>query len=283
MGNIYWNKLDLDQATNQDSSISIHILAIGDSWFHYIPCCLLTHIKNYISSLNIYALGANGLRSDGMKPYLKEVKDSLKTYSTIKVVAISAGGNDFAGPGDLDKIILNLNCENAGDIKDCYQQGQPNELFREVIGYYRDLIETVRVSIQDTNRHIVVFLHNYDYPIPDGRFVQVLLKKFGPWLKEPMETCKVNDKEAPLGGLRREICFDLINKFTEELKRLADEYKGNQFVSVQIINSAGTLDDSNKKWRKEWDNELHPSIKGFQKIAEKCWKTPMRKALGLQV
>lgn len=68
------------------------------------------------------------------KHILQEVKDSLKTYRTIKVIAVSAGGNDFAGLGDLDKIILNSNCGSAGNIKGCCQQGQPNKLFREVMG-----------------------------------------------------------------------------------------------------------------------------------------------------
>ena len=282
MGNVYWNN-DLNQATNQDSSISIHVLAIGDSWFHYAPCCLLTHIRKQIGSRNIYALGANGARADGMGAYLAEVQNSLKTYRTITVVAISAGGNDFAGTGDLDTKILNPNCRNANDIEDCYQPEQPDKLFREVIEHYKQLIDAVIHTIQGTNRRIVVFLHNYDYPIPDGRFVQVILKKFGPWLKKPMETCKVNDQEAPLGGLRRQICFNLIDKFTAEIEKLADEYKGNPFVDVQVTNSAGTLDDSALHWKEDWDNELHPSVKGFKKIVKKCWAVPMRKALGLTV
>jgi hypothetical protein len=94
---------------------------------------------------------------------------------------------------------------------------------------------------------------------------------------------KVNNQGAPLSGLRRQICFNLIDKFTVEIQQLADEYKNNKFVNVQVINSAGTLDDSDNEWKKEWDNELHPSVKGFEKIVKKCWEIPMRKALGLNV
>lgn len=175
-----------------------------------------------------------------------------------------------------------MDCGRANDIGNCYQIDQPDKLFREVIGHYKSIIEAIIEAIKGTNRHIVVFVHNYDYPIPDGSFLEILLFKFGPWLKRPMDKCKVQDPDKPHDGLRRKLCINLIDKFTQELERLANEYKNNQFVSIKIIRSAGTLDDREGEWQKEWSNELHPSTRGFKKIAEKCWKTPLRKALGLQ-
>lgn len=281
MGNVYWNEFQLEKARNQDPSLSIDVIAIGDSWFHYVSCCLLTALQNHIGSCNIYALGANGARADGMGHYLTQLKDYLKTYWTVKVVAVSAGGNDFAGDGDLDIKILKSDCRNIDDIEHCYQTDQPDKLFKEVIGHYKLIVEAIIETIKGTNRHITVLVHNYDYPVPDGRFLELLLFKFGPWLKRPMDKCKVRNPDKPHDGLRRKLCIDLIDKFTRELERLADEYKSNQLVSIQIIRSAGTLDDRESQWQKEWANELHPSTRGFKKIAEKCWKDTLRKALSL--
>lgn len=266
---IYWNQDTLD------TGISIHALALGDSWLYYIKNNLLTAIDKHIGTCNILAFGANGERASGLNSYVNQIKNLLKTYWTIKAVIISAGGNDFAGVGDLDKVILNNKCENFEDVESCYRENQPEDLFKEIINHYREIIKTIIDTIKDSNRHILVLVHNYDYPIPNGKFLIAFLHKFGPWLKDPMDNCGVRDADNPETGLRRQICVDLIDKFTQELKILAKEYENNKYVNLELIDSAGTLSND------QWANELHPTVKGFEKIVTKCWKKPIRKAIGL--
>jgi len=42
----------------------------------------------------------------------------LRDYATIELVCISAGGNDFAGVGDLDGEILAASCSSPTTVRD---------------------------------------------------------------------------------------------------------------------------------------------------------------------
>jgi hypothetical protein len=65
--------------------------------------------------------------------------------------------------------------------------------------------------------------------------------KIGPWLKDPMDKCKVLNDGEPAGGFRYRLCVDLINKFTKKLGSLAKDYQNNEIIRVEFIRSAGTL------------------------------------------
>jgi hypothetical protein len=88
-----------------------------------------------------------------------------------------------------------------------------------------------------------------------------------------MNTCNVNTSANPTVGLRHEICVDLINRFHKKLNKLSDFYQNHPCVKVEVINSAGTLEET------DWANELHPTSQGFNKIADQCWKNPIRNAV----
>jgi hypothetical protein len=187
----------------------------------------------------------------------------LSWYPQIRLVCISAGGNDFAGVGDLDDKILATDCSAATSLADCYRAGEPDGVFAAVEAAYRSLIEAIGALRPD----VKVLVHNYDYAIPDGR----ALPGVRSWLKLPMDNARVPTAGAPRDGLRREIVSDLIDRFTLRL----DSLESSSSQPVELVWSAGTLADT------EWANELHPKPSGFAKIANDCWSGPARHALGL--
>jgi hypothetical protein len=265
MGNIYWNQY----AALQGNGENVDVLAIGDSWFHYPFNNLLTPLYETLERPTIFAIGESGARSDELATgsWLGNFRRLLAQYPTIRLVCISAGGNDFAGIGDLDDRILARDCSAATTVKDCYREGGVEAVFAAVGDAYRTLLDEVAALRPD----VTVLLHNYDYAIPDGR----TLPGMRSWLKLPMDNCRVPAAGAPLDGLRREIVGDLIDRFTLCLDDLVATVNDEHEPAVGLVWSAGTLPDT------AWANELHPRPRGFNRIVRDCWSGPARQALGL--
>ncbi|HKE41975.1 MAG TPA: SGNH/GDSL hydrolase family protein [Casimicrobiaceae bacterium] len=261
MGHIFWN----DSSRLQDSGEQIDVLAIGDSWFHYPFNNLISPLFEALERPTIYVIGENGARADELSTgsWLGNFRKMLMGYPQIRLVCISAGGNDFAGVGDLDDKILAPDCSGATTVEQCYRAGEPQGVFDSVETAYGDLLAAVAAVRPD----LTVLVHNYDYAIPDGR----ALIGVRSWLKLPMDNARVPTAGAPKDGLRREIVRDLIDRFTLCL----DDVQSMSPQPVELVWSAGTLADS------DWANELHPKPSGFAKIVNDCWSGPARHALGL--
>jgi hypothetical protein len=264
MGHIFWN----ERIKLIDSGEMVDVLAIGDSWFHYPFNNLITPLHAALARPTIYVIGENGARADELSTgsWLASFSAMLNDYPTIRLVAISAGGNDFAGVGDLDAKILGADCSGAANADACFRTGQPDGVFADVGHAYRVLLSAVAA----VRPAATVLVHNYDYAIPDGRTLPGLRS----WLKLPMDNCRVPIAGAPADGVRRDIVRGLIDHFTLCLDGLATA-AGPAVPAVDLVWSAGTLPDS------AWANELHPRPGGFAKLVNDCWSGPARHALGL--
>ncbi len=263
MGHIFWN----ERIKLIDSGENVDVLAIGDSWFHYPFNNLITPLHGALARPTIYVIGENGARADELcaGTWLAAFRAMLADYPSIRLVAISAGGNDFAGVGDLDAKILDPDCSGAATAEACLRPGQPDGVFAAVGNAYRILLGAVAAARPDAT----VLVHNYDYAIPDGHTLPGLRS----WLKLPMDNCRVPAAGAPLGGVRRDLVRGLIDHFTLCLDELAAPAPGAP--AVELVWSAGTLPDS------AWANELHPRAGAFARIVDECWRGPARRALGL--
>jgi hypothetical protein len=252
-----------------DSGENVDVLAIGDSWFHYPRNNLITPLHSVLERPTIYVIGENGARADELAAgsWRANLASLLAQFPSIRLVCISAGGNDFAGVGDLDNRILAPDCSGETSVEGCYRAGQPDGVFDAVEAAYRTLIESVKSS----RPHATILVHNYDYAIPDGR----TLPGMRSWLKLPMDNDRVPEAGAPQEGLRRDIVRDLIDQLTLRLSDLETRLNGPGLSRVDLVWSAGTLADA------EWANELHPKSAAFERIVAECWSGPARSALGL--
>ena len=114
------------------------------------------------------------------------------------------------------------------------------------------------------NPQAPVLMHNYDNAWPTGRGL------FGPadWLKVPMDIAKV-----PL-PLRRDLFKDLLSALHDGQVQLAKEPGLGTLVPVQ---TAGELPETGvARW---WANELHPTPRGFARIARNRLLEPLGTAL----
>jgi hypothetical protein len=265
MGQIFWN----EYYRLLDSGENVDVLAIGDSWFHYPANNLLTPLHAVLERPTIYAIGENGARADELArgSWLANFNKLLVQFPSIRLVCISAGGNDFAGIGDLDDRILAPDCSGATTLDACYRAGQPDGVFDAVESAYRTLVAAVAAVRTD----LTILVHNYDYAIPDGR----TLPGMRSWLKLPMDNDRVPTAGAPLGGLRREVVRGLIDHMTIRLSDLETALNAPGRPKVELVWSAGTLDDA------AWANELHPKPSAFNRLVRECWSGSARRALAL--
>jgi hypothetical protein len=265
MGHIYWN----DYSRLQDSGEAVEVLALGDSWFHYPFNNLITPLFEALERPTVFVIGENGARADELctGQWLANLRRMLGDFPAIRLVCVSAGGNDFAGVGDLDDKILKPDCGAETSADTCFRAGQPDAVFGAVRSAYRDIVTAIAALRPDVS----VLLHNYDYAIPDGR----ALLGVRSWLKLPMDNCRVPTQGAPRDGIRRDLVRDLIDRFTLSLDDVVSSSGAVGQPVLELVWSAGTLSDA------QWANELHPKPSGFNRLVAECWSGAARRALGL--
>jgi hypothetical protein len=232
---------------------SVGILYEGDSWFAY-PMWLSTNIINEIKK----AYGTKIVQLDRSHSG-DEAREMLcgdqfgVLYETMALrnlefdcIAFSGGGNDIVGK---NLPILLREFKAGYTWEDCLNLQRYERRLREIEFAYHDLADLR----DDYQPKAWVFTQAYDYGFPSGKGVSILgITAAGGWLKDVMDARKI---PAPI---QKEIVDHMLARFDDMLIRVASQHDKWTHVRTQ-----GTLSDN------EWANELHPTEKGFKKIAEK--------------
>ena len=104
------------------------------------------------------------------------------------------------------------------------------------------------------NAQIPILIHGYAHPIPDGQGVRVLGDVIsGPWLEPAFKKKGYNDL-----AYNTMIMRTVIDRFNDMLSELAEDFED---IPVKHVDVRRCLNNS------LWDNELHPTSEGFEKIA----------------
>jgi len=225
------------------------IISEGDSWFSFpLHANTIDHLDEManrkISLLRLEKSGDELLTIFGGKQKAK-LRRYLSRYP-VEALLFSGGGNDIVGT-DLPPL---LKTKKPGmGWEDCIEKDRALRRIVQLQLAYLDLID-----MRDDHRPgCVIYVHGYDYAIPNGRPAKILGLKAGPWLKPHLDEKGITDlKDA------RRIIRWLIDRFNEMLADLAQNH--SQLIHVK---TRRTLSDD------EWNDELHPSRDGFEQIAEK--------------
>lgn len=251
------------------------ILAIGDSWFWYPNNNLLTAIANHPKLLdpfrNIQMLGYVGAKLDDLVfgKYADEFKREMSPLNSqyYSAVFVSGAGNDAVDYG----LCLQADCRPFDTAEKCISPDGMDSFLKEMSRAITTLLHDVSWNIAQQKRQVDVFIHGYDYPVPDGRgFAGTTI--IGPWLKPAMDKAGVQNND----GLRQDICRILIDQLNTMLTNFDKQTLPG--CRMHYIDSRGTL-RTGEQYQTDWANEMHPTPTGFNTIVDHKW-IPVLAALG---
>ncbi|MCB1911847.1 MAG: hypothetical protein R3E45_02900 [Rhodocyclaceae bacterium] len=241
------------------------ILAIGDSWFWYprnnVLQALVDHPRLKDPYRFIQLLGYNGAKLEQyvFGRYARDLEKHLSAgfRTAYSAIMISGAGNDAVDY----KLALARDCSTIADPSACLDQTKLDAFIGKLMAAMGALVQRITLAYGGESARPDIFIHCYDYPMPDGRgFKLADLKITGPWLKPAMVSRKVDKTLA----FRAQVCRALI----DHIAKAYQDFAASQ-SRVYCIDSRGCL--RNEKYRKDWDNELHPSMAGFKQVVDECW------------
>ena len=214
------------------------ILVIGDSWFWYpnnnILEAVAAHPRLKPDYRNMQMLGFNGARLDEYvhgryaAAFRHELRaGNLQYYSAL---IISGAGNDAVDYG----LALRNDCRNLSTPEACMDDERFDRFLKEISRDMGSLIHDILWEVAKQDRLVDIFVHGYDYPVPDGRGFGPTPETAiaGPWLRPAMDKAQVSaDPQLRLG-----ICRLL----TVGLDRAFQPFN-NPANRVHYIESRGTL------------------------------------------
>ncbi|HET9211321.1 MAG TPA: hypothetical protein VFR03_13020 [Thermoanaerobaculia bacterium] len=225
------------------------IISEGDSWFSF-PIHANTiddldeMVKHKISLLRLEESGDKALRIMGGSQKAK-LASFLHRYP-VQALLFSGGGNDVVGE---DLLPLLNHWQEGMSWQDCINEDTAKSRFDALRSAYLDLIHLRNENRPDCE----IYIHGYDWAIPSGKGAVLWGIHVGPWMKKYMVQKQITDS-----GDQKAIIHELLKRFNAMLDDIAAQNSG-----IARVETLGTLAEN------EWNDELHPSRKGFQKIAGK--------------
>jgi hypothetical protein len=241
------------------------LVAAGDSWFDYPFHDVLKLLDdNYGYNVESAAhrgdpIEAMAYQGGQLDKFARSLEKVVAHGATPKAVLLSGGGNDIAG--NEFGMLLNNATSNIGGWNVEIVDGVLNQ---RIITAYKSMLGSINQLCQkDVGKRLPILVHGYDYPVPDGRGFWGGWPFPGPWLEPGFR-----EKLFTVLPDNVQLMHDIIDRFNNMLAGLV---KDPAFGNVHYVDLRGTLStalasDAYKDW---WDNELHPTEKGFTAVTEK--------------
>jgi hypothetical protein len=239
------------------------LIAEGDSWFDYPREDVLSVLEDDFG-YRVESVAHRGDTVESMAYSPDQIDDTTRIFQHVKqngktprAILLSGGGNDIAG--DEFAVLLNHVRSGLSPLNAKVVEGVVNERLAYAIGAVIGKVTELSESL--FGGKIPVLIHGYAHPVPDGRgYLGGWWKLPGPWLK-PGLTGKGH--VSLQDGC--DILVGLMKTFNDLLAAIPT-VKG--FGHVTYVDMRKLL--SNKlpsEYRKSWDNELHPTDDGFERVA----------------
>lgn len=245
-------------------------ICFGDSWFQYVPhpTDLNKQLARLFPNTLFLREGLAGRDSATWKAALPRIQRHIETYR-FHAILLSTGGNDIVGE-ELQEFVKTPEMPQSvgsmpwGAIPPEVRDHIRLESFEHAL---RFAIADLKQVVQFRDRaspESVVFVHTYDYIFPNGKPFKLGPIKFKPWVKPALDAVRLTDPKK-----QRIVTTWLVDQFARELQAFV-----SQNPNMIIVDSRGTL-----KTEAQWENEIHPVAKGFEKIAKERWKPALTSVL----
>jgi hypothetical protein len=239
------------------------LVAAGDSWFAYPFHDVLKDLEdNY--GYNVESTAHAGDPIEKMAYHLGQLDDFPRQLDKVKdlgavprAALLSGGGDDIAG-AEFGMLLNNFFSPIAGWDMDVVDGVLNDRIFTAFIA----MLSGMDTLIKDRfGKSLPILVHGYDYPVPDGRgylgaFGHFL---FGPWLEPGFREKNFTDLAK-----RVQMMHEVIDRFNVVVQSLTKRFPFMHYIDVR--NTLSTDPNQYKAW---WDNELHPTEAGFEKVTDK--------------
>lgn len=246
---------DLDTIDHILSPYKLRLLAEGDSWMDiggWFNGSLLSQISESRPDWLIVTCAQAGdtarnmaaVAESGDYSWMLRKNDGVPLWDAL---LLSAGGNDLIG--HIARFV-----DADGVLDDELEAG-----IAEFEQHYMALINIARRA----QPGIPVVMHTYDYIQPRAK------KQFlrpGPWVGAQFKTLGMHPYFWPETS---NIVIDSLGACVDRIARRAS--------GVHVVHSAGRLTPSPPGWMSDWANEIHPSAKGYRKLAP-LWCSAIERA-----
>ncbi len=238
------------------------LVAEGDSWFDYPGQDVLRLLEDD-HGFDVESVAHRGDRVEEMayagqlEGFARRLEKLLRRGVVPRAILLSGGGNDIAGK-EFGLLLDHAASPTAG-VNSLVAEGIIDQRIK--LAFVTILAEMTGICDTVVGRKIPILAHGYDYPVPDGRgFLGGFWFLPGPWLEPGFREkgfLKRDQNAAMMRGL-----IDQFNDMLHEVAAL------REFKHVVCLDLRGTL-AGGAGYRKDWANELHPSGRGFAKVARK--------------
>lgn len=263
-----------------------HVLAEGDSWFHFGYTPTFGQERNILDALQLKksTVIANIARSGDTIKHISalesnpDLKESIG-YRKWDLILLSAGGNDLIdalwGDYSIDgkKIEILNQSVNSTDFMEYVNTDSLEALLACIENYYK-FVADLRVSLSNgLNTDTKIVVHCYDYITARNAPAKFFGLTLGPWAYRAF-----TDKRYKVPTALWQSISDYI--FEQLADRLVDLQ--SSIPHLVVINTLDTLtraDPGTKGDSKDWANEIHPNAGGYVKLARKKLSGPINALL----
>jgi len=255
------------------------LIAEGDSWFDYPFFDVLGCLE--ARGFEIESVAHKGDTLEDMAHEAAQVDKLTRAFEKVRArggrpraILLSGGGNDIAG--DEFPLLLNHSGSGLPRLNATVAQGIIDVRLRVAMA---SLIGVVtRLSEAHFKERVRVVVHGYDHAIPDGRgYLGGGWILPGPWLEPGFRRkgyvpADKRQRTAAL-GTNAAVVRELIDLHNAMLARLVRELAAEGQGHVRYVDLRGTLSSAVPVgYRADWNDELHPTRSGFDRVAERIAK-----------
>ena len=240
------------------------IVAEGDSWFRGPNTGIVSKLS-YRLGVPILNLadggdtitkpakaGKSSRRKKQAMTGKKQMRRLRTTFKSVRpdVLMLSGGGNDLLQ--NAERYIYD-GFGNDADVAKVINSGRLDSILDDIV---EGIAEIAEVAIE-SNANVRILLHQYSVPQAVGRSQRILFWRIGPWFSEILnDKCVTGDYSEERA---KEVVEYLMRSFGKRIEVLCSD-------TTNHFNFVPTIEVLNEK--KDWEDELHPSDTGGDKLAQ---------------